>query len=106
MSQIHDFIVSQHPKGRYGFTDEGYSHYVNILTLIKNKIFNPDQPESSFITACYNEDWNRAKYYADTRNKEAIEYCDMFKKFNQHIKSTQEYHLFLRERNLELLLND
>lgn len=97
---IYDFLVSNHSKGRLGYTDEGWTHYKNILTIIKYKMFNPEKPESKFVELCVAENWDYAKAVADTRNKEAIEYCDLFKKFVQHIKQTPEYIQFNRDRKI------
>ncbi len=101
---IYNFLCSTHPNGRTGFTDEGFEHYMNILPIIKEKMFNPDKPESKFITLCFEENWEYAKAVADTRNKEAIEYCDLFKKFNEFVKKSPEYIQFKRETILNKIL--
>jgi hypothetical protein len=46
---------------------------MRILQLIAHKMLNPEINESSFITAVFNEDWEKAKAFADTRNKEVYE---------------------------------
>ena len=83
--------------GRSGFNDEGFSHYINILGIIKNKMFNPDKPESKFVELCVSGNWEYAKHVADTRNREAIAYCNLFFKFIEYIKKTPEYIQFNRE---------
>ena len=88
---IYNFICSLHKRGRDVFTDEGFSHYMRILDIIRNKMFNPEQPESKFVELCVAGKWDYAKAVADTRNKEAIEYCDMFRRFIEHIRKTSEY---------------
>jgi hypothetical protein len=101
---IFDFLSSTHIDGRSGFTDEGWEHYVNILKIIKNKMFNPDQPESKFVELCVAENWDYAKSVADTRNKEGIEYCDLFRKFIEHIKKTPDYIELNRDKQINKIL--
>lgn len=101
---VYDFLCSSHPDGRDGFTDEGFEHYMNILPIIKEKMFNPDKPESKFVTLCFEENWEYARAVADTRNKEAIEYCDLFKLFVNHVKKSAEYIQFKRETILNKIL--
>lgn len=56
----------------FNITPEGFKHYQTILDIIYNKFMNPEQPESKFVTCCFNEDWEKALWVADTRNKEAM----------------------------------
>ena len=42
---IYNFLISIHLNGRYGFTEDGFNHYLTILKLINNKMFNPLEPE-------------------------------------------------------------
>ena len=100
----YNFICNQHPKGRYGYTDDGFNHYLQMLCLIKDKMFNPDKPESKFITLCAEEKWDYAISIADHRNKEAFEYCDLFPKFVEDIKKSPEYIQFSRERKLSQII--
>jgi hypothetical protein len=88
---IFDFLSSTHIDGRSGFTDEGW-------------MFNPDQPESKFVELCVTENWDYAKSVADTRNKEAIEYCDLFRKFIEHIKKTPDYIELNRDKQINKIL--
>ena len=101
---IFDFLCSIHSKGRNGFTDEGWVHYIKILEIIKNKMFNPEQPESKFVELCVSENWDYAYAVADKRNKEAIEYCDLFKKFIEHIKKTPDYIELNRDKQINKIL--
>lgn len=91
-------------KGKKKYTEEGYIHFKNILEMIEFKMFNPDKLEGSFVTHCYNEDWDRASWAADTRNKEAIEILDMFREFNTFVKKSIAYIVSNRERKLTELL--
>jgi hypothetical protein len=100
---IYNFLCSTHPDGRSGFTDDGWQHYMTILPIIYEKIFNPDKPESNFVTQ---EKWEHAKAVADTRNKEGIEYCDLFRKFVESVKQTPEYIQFTRERKLNQIIEN
>jgi len=68
-------------------------------------MFNPDQPESKFVELCVAENWEYAKAIADTRNKEAIEYCDLFRKFVEHIKKSPDYIQFKRDEQLTSLID-
>ena len=102
---IYNFLISFYLNGRYGFTEDGFNHYLTILKLINNKMFNPLEPESKFITLCAEENWEHAKCVADTRNKEAIEYCDMFRKFIKVIKESSEYLEINRDNKINEILN-
>ncbi|HPZ23819.1 MAG TPA: hypothetical protein PLC25_03160 [Bacilli bacterium] len=102
---IFDFLCSTHSSGKSGFSEEGFKHYITILPIIKNKMFNPDQPESKFVELCVAENWEYAKAIADTRNKEAIEYCDLFRKFVEHIKKSPDYIQFKRDEQLTSLID-
>lgn len=86
MNHIYEFLCSVHKNGRSGFTDEGFNHYMTILEIIHNKMFNPEQPESKFVELVVSENWDYAYQIADTRNKEAINFCDLFRKFVEHTK--------------------
>lgn len=95
--EVYDFLCNSHQSGRNGFSDDGFNHYLVILTLIKEKLYNPSKRECNFIELCVNGEWEKAKYIADTRNKEAIDYNNMFYKFIEYIKSTSNYKLIHRE---------
>lgn len=100
---IYNFICSLHPNGRTGFTDDGFNHYSNVLLLIWNKMMNPEIPESKFVTLCCEEKWDYAESIADTRNREAIEVCDMFREFSKYVKKHPEYIQRMRNKKLEEL---
>lgn len=101
-NDIVDFIKSCHPKGKSGFTIEGYDYYFNILKIIRDKMFSDIHgyynPESSFVEFVASENWERAYLVADTRNKEAFEKIDMFRKFVKVVKSSRDY------RNVKLTM--
>lgn len=67
-TEIHAFLMSLGVR----YSPEGLEHYMRILQLIAHKMLNPELPESNFITAVFNEDWEKAKAFADTRNKEGL----------------------------------
>lgn len=90
-----DFLMSL----PYNITPEGLKHYTNILDIIFNKFMNPEQPESSFVTHCFNEDWERAKWAADTRNKEALQF-NIIQDFVKYVKTCPPY---LQKRRSERL---
>ena len=75
-----------------------------ILDIIRNKMFNPEQPESKFVELCVAGKWDYAKVVADKRNKEAIEYCDMFRKFVEYVKKTPEYITHNREKQINKII--
>lgn len=104
ISDIYDFLISTHSNGRAGFSDEGFDHYMTILPIISSKMFNPEKIESKFVELCVSENWDYAKAVADTRNKEAIEYCDLFRKFINFVKKRPEYIQFNREKQLNKIL--
>lgn len=101
---INDFLCSQHKDGRAGFTDEGFEHYMNILKIIRDKMFSNLEdvysPECSFVESIVSENWDRAYFVADTRNKEAIEKIDLFRKFLKALKVNTEY----RDKKLSKIL--
>ena len=106
MINIYEFLCSVHPNGRNGFTDDGFNHYMNILSIICNKMFNPEKPESKFVELCFNEEWDYAYAIADSRNKEAIKFCNLFYKFIEYVKSTPEYISFDRNIKISKLINN
>ena len=101
---IFEFLSSTHKNGRSGFTDEGWNHYISILKIIAHKMFNPEYPESKFVELCVSEKWDYVKAIADTRNREAIEYCDLFRIFIQYIKSRSDYKQLNREKKINKLI--
>lgn len=105
-SDISDFIISQHKNGRDGFSNEGFDHYMTILSIISNKMFYPDKPESKFVELCVSENWEYAELVADTRNKEAFKYCDLFRKFIEFVKKRPEYIQVNRDKQLNKIIYD
>lgn len=79
---------------------------MDILSVIKNKFYNPEIPECKFVTLCFEENWDYAKHIADTRNKEAFAFCDMFRKFVNHIKESGDYICHCRSKKLEKILKN
>lgn len=100
---IYNFICSLHTRGRNGYTNDGFTHYMNILIIIKEKMFNPDKPESNFVTLCVEEKWDHARSVADTRNKEAFE-LNLFPKFVESVKKSPEYIEFSRDRKINQII--
>lgn len=84
------------------YSPEGLAHYMLICQLIAHKMLNPEVPESNFITAVFNEDWEKAKAFADTRNKEAFS-IDLFQKFVEYVKKSPKYIAKHREDKLNKL---
>jgi hypothetical protein len=100
-TEIHEFLTSL----GFRYSPEGLEHYMRILQLIAHKMLNPEIPESSFITAVFNEDWEKAKSFADKRNKEAL-INDIFQKFVAHVKKSPQYISKRREDKLNKLFNE
>ena len=97
-----DFLISVVP--RKDLTDEGYAHYVNVLRLILDGMMN-GTPNGKFVESCCKEDWSRAESIADTRNKEAIEKSDLFKKFISYIKKHPSYIQKVRNEKLNTIIH-
>lgn len=89
----------------YQITPEGFKHYLTILDIIYEKFMNPEKPESNFVTLCFNEDWEKAKYVADDRNKEALQY-HIIQDFVKYIKKCPEYIQKNRQDKLILLMGN
>lgn len=99
MDKIEDFLRQWSSKNSLSLTTEGHQHFYNILGIIYNKMFNPDKPESMFVTLCFEEKWEQAGYVADTRNREANTY-NMFKDFSEYVKKSPEYIQYNRQRKI------
>lgn len=95
---VTDFLTYIQSKYSVKFSEEGYQHYLKILTLIENKMLNPDTLESKFITKCFEEDCEWAKEVADTRNKESFS-INLFQEFCECLKKTSEYKQKQREES-------
>jgi hypothetical protein len=85
------------------YSEETWNHYKNILTPIKDKLFYPDKPECNFVELVVSEQWDKAFYIADTRNKEAFK-IDLFQNFIKYIKNSPEYIQYNRDIQLNKLL--
>ena len=97
--EIHPFLMSLGVK----YTPEGLNHYMLICQLIAHKMLNPETPESNFITAVFNEDWEKAEAFADTRNKEAFG-INLFQRFVEYVKKSPQYITKQREDKLNKLI--
>ena len=86
-----------------GYTPDGLSHYMHMCELILNKMMNPEIKECSFIESIYSEDWSRAKYVGDDRNKEALE-NNLYQEFVKYIKTSSEFITKNREDKLNFLI--
>jgi len=84
------------------YTDEGREHFLFICKKIADKFYDPEIIPSSFVKAVYEEDWERAKCIADTRNKEGFE-INLFQKLVNYIKSTPLYISNKREDKLNII---
>jgi hypothetical protein len=69
---------------------EGFKHILKILDMIYFKFMDPSIPECKFVTLCFNEDWEKAKLFADDMNKQALQY-NIIQDFVKHIKQCPEY---------------
>ena len=87
----------------YKYTDEGLNHYMNILIIIKNKLFNPDIPECNFVELVVSEQWDKAYWAADTRNREAFG-INLFQNFIKYVKGSAEYIQHNRSKSLNKIL--
>ena len=87
----------------YKYTDEGLNHYMNILIIIKNKLFNPDIPECNFVELVVSEQWDKAYWAADTRNREAFG-INLFQNFIKYVKGSAEYIQYNRSKSLNKIL--
>ena len=87
----------------YKYTDEGLNHYMNILIIIKNKLFNPDMPECNFVELVVSEQWDKAYWAADTRNREAFG-INLFQNFNSNIIKHFELQYYVIMYKLQFLL--
>lgn len=88
-----------------GFTNDGLKHYTLMCQLIIEKMFYPDKPECNFITSIVNEEWDKAYWSADTRNKEAIDKLNLYQKFVEFVKESPDFIRKQRNDKLDKLLD-
>jgi len=82
---------------------EGRIHFRRILSIIYDKMFDPEKPESKFVTLCFEENWDYAKIVADTRNREGFQY-NLFQDFLDAIKKYPVYIQNNRDRKLNKII--
>ena len=82
---------------------EGFKHILKILDMIYFKFMDPSIPECKFVTLCFNEDWEKAKLFADDMNKQALQY-NIIQDFVKHIKQCPEYIQKNRENKINNIL--
>ena len=98
-TEIHEFLMSLGVR----YSPEGLNHYMLACQIIAHKMLNPEVNESSFYTAVYNEDWEKAEAFADTRNKEAFG-INLFQRFVEHVKKSPQYISKQRQDKLNKLI--
>ncbi len=67
-------------------------------------MLNPEILESKFVELCVSENWEYAELVADTRNKEAFKFCNLFQRFIEFMKKHPEYIQINRDRQLNKII--
>jgi hypothetical protein len=88
--RIENWLISQHPSGLAGFSEDSFHQYTMICLLIFDKFMNPELKECSFVESVFKEDWTKAKAVGDLHNKAAIGY-GLYQNFVKYVKTSSEY---------------
>jgi hypothetical protein len=91
----HKILSKLEPKDLKKSTDSSsYQIFIVVFGMFETQAAHWEY----YLTSDY------AKSVADTRNKEAIEYCDLFRKFIEHIKKTPDYIELNRDKQINKIL--